>query len=142
MVELKAVLLYFLGAFQAIRPYLRLSAIDVYSIEMQALSKVYEQNVCLYESVQIDEHPAWWNIIGNIRGQGFINQERKAARRMLSLELTQKILQVKELAAKIGQWPKSIPDMESSICPGFQWVYQVKEIAKKELTRMQRLIPI
>ena len=44
---------------------------------------------------------------------------------MLDLELTQKILQVKALAAKAGKWPPSVPEMKSSICPGAKWLYRV-----------------
>jgi hypothetical protein len=44
---------------------------------------------------------------------------------MLELELTQKILQVKALAAKEGKWLPSVPDTESSICPGAKWLYRV-----------------
>ncbi|HSF74967.1 MAG TPA: hypothetical protein VLA84_14325 [Microcoleus sp.] len=41
------------------------------------------------------------------------------------MELTQKILQVKALAAKAGKWPPSVPDMKSSICPGAKWLYHL-----------------
>lgn len=44
---------------------------------------------------------------------------------MLDLELTQKILQVKALAAKTGKWPASVPEMKSSICPEAKWLYRV-----------------
>ena len=44
---------------------------------------------------------------------------------MLDLELTQKILQVKALAAKTGKWPASVPEMKSSICLGAKWLYRV-----------------
>ncbi len=53
------------------------------------------------------------------------NQFSKSSKAMLDLELTRKILQVKALAATEGKWLPSVPDMESSICPGAKWVYGV-----------------
>jgi hypothetical protein len=44
---------------------------------------------------------------------------------MLELELTQKVLQVKEMAATEGKLPESLPNAESAVCPGYQWVYEV-----------------
>ena len=111
---------------QAIRTYMRLSAINIYQIEMQAFSKVYEQNVCLYKSLKIDNHLAWWNA-DRAYVLYFLKQQRNANQYMLDLEFAQKILQVKKLATKTGKWPKLVPDMESSICPGFQWLYQVDD---------------
>jgi hypothetical protein len=53
---------------------------------------------------------------------------------MLELELTQKILQVKEMAAKEGKLPESLPNMESAVCPGYQWVYGVAEDKRRSLS--------
>ena len=53
------------------------------------------------------------------------NQPSKVNKSILDLELTQKILQVKALAAQAGKWPSSVPEMESSICPGAKWLYRL-----------------
>jgi len=121
---------------QIFKPYIRFLLIDNAKVLMRAIrggtTKLYQQNVCSYDSVEINEDMAWWNISGlNI---SFINQERQAAQYMLDLELNQKILHVKALAAKKGQWPKSVPNMESLICPGLKWVYQVSPDGKMSIS--------
>ena len=112
-----------------LKPYRRFSATDTYNTQMKLFAEYKQQNICLSDSAEsatIDTTPAWWNIPGQIIAPNFLNQPRKATHYMLDLELTQKILQVKELAAKTGKWPpQSVPNMESEICPGVEWVYQV-----------------
>jgi len=111
-----------------LNPYNRFSAVDTYNIQMKRLAESKQHNICLSDSVASatsDTTPAWWNIPGQIIALGLFNQPPKASQYMLDLELTKKILQVKELAAKTGKWPQSVPNMESEICPGVEWVYQV-----------------
>ena len=109
------------------KPYLPWVAIDIYHAEMQGITQGHEQNVCSYDLEAIDATPSWWNItpwnsLGNI-----FKQEFKSAQYMLELELTQKTLHIKGLAAKEGKWPESVSDLESSICPGATWIYQVSD---------------
>lgn len=111
-----------------LKPYRRFSAVDTYNIQRKLFAKYKQQNICLSdssESATIDTTPAWWNIPSQIIAPNFFNQPRIATHYMLDLELTQKILQVKALAAKTGKWSQSFPNMESEICPGVEWVYQV-----------------
>jgi len=107
----------------AIEPYVRLCAIDTYQVYQRSLAAYRQHNVCASDSFTVDDF-AWWNYIGQ-PSTGFLNQISKAAKSMLDLELTQKILQVKALAAKAGKWPPSVPEMKSSICPGAKWLYRV-----------------
>jgi hypothetical protein len=113
----------------AIKPWIRLSAIDSYQVYQRSLATSRQQvasrqhNVCASDSVTVDGF-AWWNYQG-LAPTHWPGQISKAAKSMLDLELTQKILQVKALAAKAGKWPPSVPDMKSSICPGAKWVYRV-----------------
>ncbi|NEO98772.1 MAG: hypothetical protein F6K58_08855 [Symploca sp. SIO2E9] len=110
------------------KPYYRFSAVDYFPVAKQALSKKQTQNICSYDLAVIYDTPSWWNILGHDIFPGipsFINQRLKGDHAMLELELTQKILQIKELAAKEGKWPESVPNLESSICPGEKWIYQV-----------------
>ncbi|MEQ8975778.1 MAG: hypothetical protein RIE73_36025 [Coleofasciculus sp. C1-SOL-03] len=121
-------LLALLLQFPIFKPYLRFSAIDTYNIQIKRLAESKQQNICLSDSAEsatIDTTPAWWNIPGQTIVPAWFNQPRKATHYMLDLELTQKILQVKALAAKAGKWSPSVPNMESEICPGLEWVYQV-----------------
>lgn len=106
------------------RPYIRFTAINTYDVWMQRSAFFPTKNICFSTKIP-DIHQAWWNI--NPILTSFFYQEFKAAKYMVELELTQKILQVKELAAKQGKWPDSLPNPESSFCPGYRWVYQVSE---------------
>ncbi|MEG4459184.1 hypothetical protein [Microcoleus sp. N9_A1] len=106
-----------------IKPYVRFSAIDSYHAYKRSLAASRQQNVCASDSAPAEDL-AWWNYIGRT-STSFPSQTSKAAKYMLDLELTQKILQVKALAAKTGKWPPSVPDMKSSICPGAKWLYRV-----------------
>jgi hypothetical protein len=118
----------------AVKPWIRFSAIDTYRVHQRSLATVRQQiasgqhNVCASDSVKIDDF-AWWNdqgwVLSQNLSQNLPSQSGKAAKSMLELELTQKILQVKALAAKEGKWLPSVPDMESSICPGAKWIYRV-----------------
>lgn len=106
-----------------IKPYIRFCAIDTYQVNKRSLAASRQQNVCASDSVTVDDF-AWWNYMGRA-STSFPNQTSKAAKSMLDLELTQKILQVKALAAKARKWPPSVPEMKSSICPGAKWVYRI-----------------
>ncbi|MEG4805401.1 hypothetical protein QUB63_32550 [Microcoleus sp. ARI1-B5] len=106
-----------------IKPYFRFCAIDNYQVYKRSLAASRQQNVCASDLAPA-KNSAWWNFISRT-STSFSSQTRKAAQRMLDLELTQKILQVKALAAKTGKWPPSVPDMNSSICPGAKWLYRV-----------------
>ncbi|HEY9650692.1 MAG TPA: hypothetical protein V6C95_08520 [Coleofasciculaceae cyanobacterium] len=118
------------------RPYLRFSAIDTYQAQSRSYSQLPQQNFC---SLSLDQSkpeadPAWWNPIGQIATLSLPNLWLRAGRRMLDSELTQKILQVKALAVKLGRWPQSVPNLESSICPGEKWLYQVLSDGTMSLT--------
>jgi hypothetical protein len=107
----------------AIEPYVRFCAIDTYHVYKRSLAASRQHNFCASDSVTVDDE-AWWNYMGGA-STSFPSQTRKAAQSMLELELTQKILQVKALAAKARKWPPSVPEMKSSICPGAKWLYRV-----------------
>jgi len=107
-----------------LKPYRSFSAIDTYNWQKQFLAGYNQYNICLSDSAAINARPAWWNRPGQIISN-YVIFLRKESQYRLDLELTQKILQVKELAAKTGKWPQSVPNMESEICPGVKWVYQV-----------------
>lgn len=110
-----------------IKPYLRWSAIDAYQAANQTLIAIpgQEYNVCQSESVNVEEKmPGQWNILGQIALPSFFNQVAKGEMSMLDREFTQKILQLKAQGTQAKKWPDSLAPQESSICPGFQWIYQ------------------
>ncbi|NEO32559.1 MAG: hypothetical protein F6K36_19430 [Symploca sp. SIO3C6] len=114
--------LIFLGPIA--KPYYRLAAVDTFQVAKQALAKKQTPNICSSDWAVIDDTLSWWNIL-DFDQLDVINNSLKGDYAMLELELTQKILQIKELAAKEGKWPQSVPNLESSICPGEKWIYQV-----------------
>jgi len=54
----------------------------------------------------------------------------RAGRIMVDLEMTQKILQMKE----VGSSPQSIPNAPSTICPNASWVYQFTPNERRSIT--------
>ncbi|MGB7272718.1 MAG: hypothetical protein WBC69_05435, partial [Geitlerinemataceae cyanobacterium] len=113
------------GLKPVMKPYIRFSAIDAYRVKEQSLATSARHNVCVSDSIAVDGFSPW-NYIGRTFNSNWMsNPIGRVDKSMLDLELTQKILQVKALAAKEGKWLPSVPDMESSICPGAKWVYGV-----------------
>lgn len=114
-----------LDAFQ--RPYLRFSAVDYWQKATRGLHELPKQDFCNFDSEAFkDNHQlsaAWWNILG----QDSIswNQWPKLWRKLIEWELTQKVLQVKEIAVKQGSWPQQVPGIEVSVCGDRKWIYQV-----------------
>jgi hypothetical protein len=116
-----------LSQIPLLRPYFRFSAINTYYTSKKSLEKLPTSNICQPQDPELFPNAAWWNLMGQISVGSFISQDLKAAKYMLELEFTQKILQVKELAKKQGKWPESVPDLESQFCPDRQYIYQVSE---------------
>jgi hypothetical protein len=135
--------------------YLRLGMIKMYQSDMRSLEKLQAQeyNVCQSDRIEFEAKlPPWWNPIVQMiepRYNPAIPPPRtffltfdsyyiiQASKYMLDLELTQKILQVKAQAAKVGKWPETVDNLESDICPGFTWVYQVAEDGTMSLSLSQ-----
>jgi len=120
------------------KPYFRFAAIDYYQFQTRRYSQIPQQNFCLLDSgkSKLEGNIAWWNLAIL---PYFFSQWPKGGKQMLRLELTQKILQVKAQAAKLGRWPQSVPHLESSICPGQKWLYQVSSDGTMSLTFSQQL---
>lgn len=107
-----------------------LSWFAINNIESQ--HKIYQQlpqeNVCTFnkdaflKKLNIQKDVDWV--------ASWMSQWVKGGRGMLNLELTQKVLEVKEMAAKNGSFPPSLKPMYSSICPGVKWVYEVSPDGK------------
>ncbi|MGK7927497.1 MAG: hypothetical protein AB4290_20020 [Spirulina sp.] len=118
------------------KPYFTFSAIDTWQSSLDTFSKAEQHNICFEENYDVSE-PARWNIPGLIYTPSLFGQFRKAQVSMLNVELTQKILKVKELALQQGKWPQSVPDLESEICPGATWIYQVTDDGQMSLSLSQ-----
>ena len=112
------------------KPWLRFTAIDSYQVQKYGIEQYQAKppNICASDVVESKQQPAAWNIPANKIGLlSFLNQVVKAEKHMLDLELTQKIVQAKALAAETGKWPTTLPNLESNVCPGYEWVYNVAE---------------
>lgn len=109
--------------------YIRLSGIDTSQNMRRGFAKLEFENICSFDveafEGQMVDSIAWWNQLGQIAMPSWGSQWRKAGKMMLDWELTQKIIQVKALAAEQGTWPETLPDLESKVCPGQRWIYQV-----------------
>jgi hypothetical protein len=117
------------------QPYSRLSAVNFWQTNEAFLTEILNQDFC---SFNLDEYQqrfksslAAWNTLGIASassgvwaGTGF----DRLFKMMINWELTEKVLQIKNLAAQAGSWPTSIPGIETStVCPSLQWNYQVSE---------------
>ncbi len=109
----------------AVRPYLRLAMADFTKVERGIYAQLPRENVCSFDIDSTSKKLAWWNQYGKSASPSLASMWRKPGRLMLELSMTQKILQAKELAAKQGKWLQSLPGLESSVCPGYKWIYKV-----------------
>lgn len=109
------------------RPYLRFSVVDYWRKETRGLHELPKQDFCNFDSEAFEHNhqlsAAWWNILG--QAPILWNQWIKMWRKLIEWELTQKVLQVKEIAAKQGNWPQQVPGIEASVCRDRKWIYQV-----------------
>ncbi|NEN89206.1 MAG: hypothetical protein F6K48_09960, partial [Okeania sp. SIO3H1] len=108
------------------KPYARLSVVDYYKTMIQEPERLPTRNICSPEEKAI-RHLAWWNLFYISIQLPWTNEDIEAAKYMLELEFTKKILQVKELAKQQGKWPDSFPNLDSKFCPDRQYIYQVSE---------------
>lgn len=115
--------------------YLRWIAINTFQSERRIYGQLPQENICNFN------HDSWLarqDISKALSFPQYIGswsaQWVKGGRFMLELELTQKILQMKELAAKAGAFPQSVPNMDSSVCPGSKWIYQASPDGKMSIS--------
>ena len=111
--------------------YFSLRNIDTHSVSQRAIGTLKTLNVCqttrLEAKQQLSlEKTAVWNS-NHLPVETLVRRWKDAGERSLSLELTQKILLAKQLAQTNGQWPATLPALESDICPGEYWIYQRAE---------------
>jgi len=50
---------------------------------------------------------------------------KSAGDRALAIELSQHVLAAKQQQAEQGAWPMTLPNLDSQICPGERWVYEL-----------------
>jgi hypothetical protein len=115
------------------KPYGTFSAIDLFRKRHLFFQSIPNKNFCDFDSEkfkkQYEQPLASWNLM---KGEESLltNQWPKLFRRLINWELTLKIIQVKEIAAKQGKWPEKVPGLETSICEDRQWIYKVSPDGK------------
>lgn len=110
------------------QPYLRFSAVDYWQKGTRGLHELPKQDFCNFDSETFKQNQlsaAWWNILGQDSTISLLNQWPKLWRKLIEWELTQKVLKVKEIAAKQGSWPQQVPGIDASVCGDRKWIYQV-----------------
>jgi hypothetical protein len=71
----------------------------------------------------------WWNTYGKTYSNIFTGTDPwiQVSAMALNVEYTQKILQLKEIAAQQNQWPTVLPNPNSQVCEGMKWQYGVSD---------------
>ncbi len=118
--------------------YLKLANVDLVQQQVQGYAALKGVNICSGNSDAIAKKvnliPAPWNLLAQNQQPGLLNAWRKEGARSLEMELVQKVLQAKALAAaQGGRWPAALPDVESRVCPGERWVYRVTSEGRMSL---------
>ena len=126
--------------------YFNLTNIDTTQTAHRALSRLHDLDVCSTTQQQAEdllaaEKTARWNEAIAPVPAVLARRWKVMGDRALALELTEKVLQAKQLSqateqplaaakpnrqllAQQKQWPKSLPDLTSQACPGEYWVYE------------------
>ncbi len=107
--------------------HLELIVIDTAQTSERALNRLISLDPCATplptaELILSQEKTAWWNSAAAL-SPVVARRWQAAGDRALTLELTQKVLQAKQLS-QAGQWPHQLPNLGSEVCPAESWVYE------------------
>ncbi|MEL6606058.1 MAG: hypothetical protein AAFP20_22830 [Cyanobacteria bacterium J06614_10] len=120
------------------RNYLMLSSLDTARRMAQSYRRLPDLTICSGSLETLHTELAltasWWNMLGKIAMPSLLRQWQKGGQSMLAAELTHHIVTAKALAAEQGQWPDTLPTLESQTCPGEQWVYEVSPAGDMSLS--------
>ena len=108
------------------QPLLKFSRLDWLAARQRNQQQLRASVLCDRNStpaaLTVTPHPL--NPFGSGEISIFSQEWIKASDRMLSAELTQKVIEAKAIARRQQQWPKQLDNLESSVCPGLSWKYQ------------------
>ncbi|MGB8702108.1 MAG: hypothetical protein WCD18_22050 [Thermosynechococcaceae cyanobacterium] len=105
----------------------RLQNVDVTERLDSAYQTLATQNRCKADASDLVLSMSWWN---TFKKALWIGDSASAAETMaLISEFTQKILQLKAIAAQRGQWPSTLTDSTSNVCDGVRWQYTTADDA-------------
>ncbi len=108
------------------KQYLQFSRLDWLAARKRNQSKFVGRQLCDSGTTptQFPVRPNRLNSFGQKGITIFAQEWIKASDRMLSAELTQKVIQAKQLARIEGQWPQQLPKLTSQVCPKIAWNYE------------------
>lgn len=112
------------------QPYFTLSAADSWQHAQQVHQTLPPPNICRFDAKAVAESVErslpWWNVLGRQDTGRFLNQWYKVGKREIQWELSQKVVQVKQVIRKTQQIPTTVPGLAAStVCPELRWTYQV-----------------
>jgi len=102
--------------------FLRWEGIVIYQMNKQIHTVITQENACSFsfDSLRSIIEPTYGDLI--IQYPLFSDAWTRTGRIMVEMELTQKILQIKEMGANA----RNLPNIQSAICPNAQWTYQLE----------------
>ncbi|OKH30224.1 hypothetical protein NIES2119_31315 [[Phormidium ambiguum] IAM M-71] len=125
-----------------LKPWFRIFTVDYFEQMQRSIHEFIQPDFCSANFTTFEKQykfkSHWWNsILINLFLKNSASFEvltedlfppdqwNKLNRRILQLELTQKVLQAKSIAAQQGSFPQKIPGIETSICRDAKWRYKV-----------------
>jgi hypothetical protein len=122
------------------RPYWVFAAIDTWERRTKELTELFNHDICQpHPHIPANYSLSWWNLSGNIELQKPIGPGR-AYRVLLDWDLTQKIMNLREIAYQTGGFPKSLPTKGfSPICKNFRYVYQASPQGDKMTISLENI---
>jgi hypothetical protein len=115
-------------------PIRRLSTIDWIQSELQRYNQLKHVSICSdrLNEAQKQVRSSWNSLLADSDSSRWIIEGQA---RSLEMELTQKVLTAKYLAAERGgKWPDMLPDLKSQVCPDQNWIYKVMPDGKMSIS--------
>lgn len=119
-----------LSEWFSMRSYFKLKAITTANTTHAALDWLATTDVCSMpqsvverrlETLQVSEGGAETAF----SSAAIARRWKSAGDRALAIELSQHVLAAKQQRLEQGMWPTTLPDLDSQICPGERWVYEL-----------------
>jgi hypothetical protein len=115
----------------AIKPYLRYCAADMGGLFLTEIQRLDALGPCASDaelnsiSKGITADLPKWNLLVQVAYPNLGGSSRARPKQLkIQMELTDKVLQLRELKAQQGAWPKEAPGIEKSFCPKETWKYE------------------
>lgn len=120
------------------QPYFRLIGVSERDRIRNSALEVSRQDCSFDAQTFLEKHPGnGWFSNGDRLGPAY--QRQKVYRNLINLELTHKVLQVKQLVAKSSKAPQQVLGIErSQVCPSLRWNYQVSSDGKMSISLQNR----